>query len=158
MYGLVPYNISDIQKGVQFGHGVVEYANRHFDSDEYQQWSKNDKTFVILNGGTTNNNPDKLGTLNKHLEFLQDFRHDFRNLNFNVEYFTEEDLGNQLTAVVFLLDERFWDKSYPDAVANFPQYTDVELAEFLKKFKVSDYNELFYLLKLRDFVKSFRLA
>lgn len=158
MYGLVPYNISDIQKGIQFGHAVVEFSNQHFDSDEYQQWSKFDKTFVILNGGTTNNNPDKLGTLNKHLEFLQDFRHDFRNLNFNVEYFKEEDLGNQLTAVVFLLDERFWDKSYPDAVANFSQYTDEELAVFLKKFNVADYNELFYLLKLRDFVKSFRLA
>lgn len=158
MYGLVPYNISDIQKGIQFGHGVVEFANRHFDSDEYQQWSTNDKTFVILNGGTTNNNPDKLGTLNKHLEFLQDFRFDFPDLNFSVESFKEEDLGNQLTAVVFLLDERFWDKSYPDAVANFSLYTDEELANFLKKFKVANHEELFHLLKLRDFVKSFRLA
>ena len=25
MYGLVPYNISPIQQGIQFGHGVVEY-------------------------------------------------------------------------------------------------------------------------------------
>ena len=27
MYGIVPYNISDIQKGIQFGHAVQEYNN-----------------------------------------------------------------------------------------------------------------------------------
>ena len=26
MYGLVPYNISPIQQGIQFGHAVVEYG------------------------------------------------------------------------------------------------------------------------------------
>jgi len=26
MYGLVPYNISPIQAGIQFGHSVVEYS------------------------------------------------------------------------------------------------------------------------------------
>lgn len=25
MYGLVPYNISPIQQGIQYGHAVVEY-------------------------------------------------------------------------------------------------------------------------------------
>jgi hypothetical protein len=27
MYGLVPYNISPIQQGIQFGHAVQEYNN-----------------------------------------------------------------------------------------------------------------------------------
>ena len=26
MYGMVPYNISEIQKGIQFGHAVVEFC------------------------------------------------------------------------------------------------------------------------------------
>jgi hypothetical protein len=26
MYGLVPYNLSPIQQGIQFGHGVIEYS------------------------------------------------------------------------------------------------------------------------------------
>jgi len=36
MYGLVPYNISEIQKGIQFGHAVVEYAQKHFKDADYQ--------------------------------------------------------------------------------------------------------------------------
>jgi len=31
MYGLVPYNISPIQQGIQFGHAVVEYSLYHND-------------------------------------------------------------------------------------------------------------------------------
>ena len=32
MYGIVPYNISDIQKGIQFGHAVQEYNNLMFET------------------------------------------------------------------------------------------------------------------------------
>ena len=28
MYGLVPYNISPIQQGIQFGHAVIEYGQK----------------------------------------------------------------------------------------------------------------------------------
>ena len=49
MYGLVPYNISPIQQGIQFGHAVVEYSiGRYGSHDDYQQWAKEDKTFIIL--------------------------------------------------------------------------------------------------------------
>ena len=54
MYGLVPYNISPIQQGIQFGHGVVEYLMNNFNKPETQYWANDDKTFIILNGGTTN--------------------------------------------------------------------------------------------------------
>jgi hypothetical protein len=107
MYGLVPYNISPIQQGIQFGHAVVEYGINN-STDEYKQWSNEDKTFIILNGGTTNNNPNKLGTLNKHLESL-------KSANIKVAEFYEPDLGDQLTAVVFLVDERVFNRElYPD--------------------------------------------
>ena len=67
MYGLVPYNISPIQQGIQFGHGVVEYLMNNFNKPETQYWAHDDKTFIILNGGTTNNFEESLGTLNKNL-------------------------------------------------------------------------------------------
>ena len=48
MYGLVPYNLSPIQQGIQFGHGVVEYMMEHMNKPETQIWANRDKTFIIL--------------------------------------------------------------------------------------------------------------
>jgi hypothetical protein len=112
MYGMVPYNMSPIQQGIQFGHAVVDYGQtvRGMGTLEkvYNKWANKDKTFIILNGGTTNNNQDRLGTLNKHLLALQEAK-------IVVQSFCEPDLGDQLTAVVFLVDERVFNKTlYPD--------------------------------------------
>lgn len=115
MYGFVPYNISDIQKGIQFGHAVQEYNNKYFarDNDDFTRWRTKDKTFIILNGGTTGkqtNLEDGLphGTLNQHGLTLKDNDIKFAS-------FYEPDLGNQLTAIVFLVDERVFNKErYPD--------------------------------------------
>lgn len=112
MYGLVPYNLSPIQQGIQFGHAVVEYQQNTRDLkpqvDVYNKWAKQDKTFIILNGGTTNNTIDRFGTLNKHAQTLKD------NGVLTAE-FNEPDLGDQLTAVVFLVDERVFNRElYPD--------------------------------------------
>lgn len=107
MYGIVPYNISPIQQGIQFGHGVVEYQ-QIFPKGDYDKWALNHKTFIILNGGTTNSNPVRLGSMNKHLETLRE-----QDI-FHAEFY-EPDLGDQLTAVVFLVDERVFNKEdYPD--------------------------------------------
>lgn len=109
MYGFVPYNISPIQKGIQFGHAVVEYQLKH-DGSEYLDWAKNNKTFIILDGGTTNKSQNNLGTLNKHVKTLTEF---------GIKYakFYEEDLGDQLSAVVFIVDEKIYNKS------KFKEYT-----------------------------------
>lgn len=112
MYGLVPYNLSPIQQGIQFGHAVVEYQQnvRNLPPHEtiYNKWAQKDKTWIILNGGTTNNTPDKLGSLNKHLVTLND------NGVLTSEFY-EPDLGDQLTAFVFLVDERVFNRElYPD--------------------------------------------
>ena len=119
MYGLVPYNLSPIQQGIQFGHAVVDYSRsiRGINPAEtiYNKWADNDKTFIILNGGTTNNNPDRLGSLNIHLDTLK--------LNeIMVTEFCEPDLGDQLTACVFLVDERVFNRElYPDFIrSEFP--------------------------------------
>jgi len=114
MYGMVPYNMSPIQQGIQFGHAVVDYGQNIKGmgtlENIYNKWANKDKTFIILNGGTTNNNPDRLGTLNKHLLALKEVK-------IMVQDFYEPDLGDQLTAVVFLVDERVFNKTlYPDFI------------------------------------------
>lgn len=107
MYGFVPYQLSGIQAGIQFGHAVVEYGNRFNQTPEYQKWSTQDKTFIVLDGGTTNNSPINFGTLNK-------LKNELFDLGLRNAEFKEPDLGDQLTAIVFLLDERVWDKEkYP---------------------------------------------
>ena len=46
MYGFVPYNLSDIQKGIQFGHACIEYQLKYGKTSDYLDWAKNDKTFA----------------------------------------------------------------------------------------------------------------
>lgn len=153
MYGLVPYNLSPIQQGIQFGHAVVEYGQNvkgisPFEAI-YDKYAQKDKTFIILNGGTTNENPERLGTLQRHVQALREGDVLFAE-------FREPDLNDTLTAVVFLVDERVYDRElYPDFVKsdfvgdeeNNRQYQQwVEkiggsknafLREFLSKFKLA---------------------
>ena len=82
MYGLCNYQFNTIHGGIQFGHAVVEYNNIMLDGNSnmqsvnfspelvksilipFNKWRKKDKTFIILNGGTTNNDFD-LGSMQK---------------------------------------------------------------------------------------------
>lgn len=158
MYGFVPYNLSPIQQGIQFGHGVVEYANQFFDTPDYQEWSQECKTFIILNGGTTNHSFGKdhvrKGTLNQHLETIH-------KMGIDYAYFCEPDLGDQLTAVVFLVDERVYNKE------KYPDYgDDLGIDDFFKKEKYEDWKKQFSqdqyeatkIAELREFLSQFRLA
>lgn len=116
MYGLVPYNISPIQAAIQFGHGVVEYGqsvkgggNRE---SVYDKWANDDKTFIILNGGTTNDDRN-----HKFYGSLQQMRDQMSDAKINFSEFREPDLNNALTSINFLVDERVFDRElYPDYV------------------------------------------
>lgn len=128
MYFLVPYNISPIQQGIQAGHAALEYVRDHGETDLFKTFVDQHKTWVILNGGTTNsdfefpNNIDDpyCGTLNNALFTLQ--RHDIP-----CAAFYEPDLNDALTAVCFIADERIFNHTdYPD----FKEY-------FLKKLSVA---------------------
>lgn len=150
MYGLVPYNLSPIQQGIQYGHAVVEYGQKYRDTAEYMKWATYDKTFIILNGGTTNlgfYNKDKVGTLNQHVQYLTE-------LGIKTATFHEPDLGDQLTAVVFLVPDKVWDKDkYPDLQRQYwgglgeDEYNswvesvggkqNAALREFLNKFRLA---------------------
>ena len=124
MYGLVPYNISPIQQGIQFGHAVVEYGQKmkylgeHNQSlnTQYNDWADNWKTFIILNGGTSNHSINRyhqtdepfVGSMESNLVLLE-------QNNVDIATFYEPDLNDMLSAIVFIVDERVFNrKKYPD--------------------------------------------
>lgn len=158
MYGLVPYNISPIQQGIQYGHAVVEYALKYAGTPEYDRWATIDKTFIILNGGTTNTNQFAYGTLNKYANELKSA------FGIDTAEFYEPDLGDQLTAVVFLVDDRVWDReTYPDYNGTYvstgwetkpmePYYTNW-IKQFDEDIRVAE-----TIVNLRNFLSKFKLA
>lgn len=99
MYFFVPYNISDIQKGIQAGHAVEQYANKFHDDPNYQDYVNNHKTWIILNGGTTNN---VTGTLNQ-------IRRDLIDNDIKFAEFREPDLNDALTALCFLVSSQVYE-------------------------------------------------
>jgi hypothetical protein len=108
MYFFVPYNISDIQKGIQAGHASIEYTIQYGRLEDFRSWYINDKTWIILNGGTTRYSQEDCGSMNQIAESL---------LDNGIKYvlFQEPDLNNALSSICFLADERVWDKEkYPD--------------------------------------------
>jgi len=114
MYFFVPYNISPIQQAIQAGHAAVEYAYQLGKTKLFKDFASKWKTWIILNGGTTNKGRDldgvALGTLNQIADALNDNEIPFT-------YFTEPDLENALTALCFIVDERvFNDDDYPNFV------------------------------------------
>jgi hypothetical protein len=192
MYGLVPYQLMGIQQGIQYGHATDEFALRVIkslmgngnvpkeDIERYVDWLENWKTYIVLNGGTTNNRIENglyVGTLNNHRETLD------KNGVFNVT-FNEPDLGDQLTGVVFIVDERVFQKDenrkyvyldFEDWVFENPnpyistlnrtdKWIIKSLRENTKKTDPDYYNKwVDYMggeknIFLRDFLKDFRLA
>jgi hypothetical protein len=110
MYFFVPYNISPIQQGIQAGHALGEYALKygrfnpvHIVWNYLEHW----KTWIILNGGTTNSSRDftmiSVGSLNQIADELVDNE-------IEMAYFSEPDLNDALTAVAVICDERVFNK------------------------------------------------
>jgi len=140
MFGLVPYNISPIQQGIQFGHSTDEMSLAEIEKllsggtidERFLDWLRNWKTYIILNGGTTNkqrnSTGEPFGTLNQHLLSL------IRN-GVAVTTFTEEDLGDQLTGITFIVDERVFNtEKYPD----FKGYVVQRYSESFWEISISD--------------------
>lgn len=121
MYGIVPYNISPIQQGIQFGHAVVEYGQMIKEGKKqqeiiYNDWANHWKTFIILNGGTSNHSINRyhqtdepfVGSMESNLVLLE-------QNNVDIATFYEPDLNDMLSAIVFIVDERVFNrKKYPD--------------------------------------------
>lgn len=120
MYFLVPYNISPIQQAIQAGHAALEYANNFGNTKLFKDFVENHKTWIILNGGTTNNKFElgtgkSLGTLNQCVQDILNFNQENPNIKINFSTFQEPDLNDALTSICLIVDERVFNKDeYPD--------------------------------------------
>ena len=140
MYFFVPYNISEIQKGIQAGHVVLRYA-RAFSADNPEVWDfvDNHETWIILNGGTTNDQRDFDGIAEGTLNQIGD---DLLNNNINFSYFSEPDLNNALTAVCFIADERVFNyDDYPEFkeyIINVNELTGMDAVKIRHEYTIDD--------------------
>lgn len=100
MYSLVLRQLSPIQKGVQSSHSIVEYINKFYKSSEYIHWVNVDKTIIMLDGGT--------------YQEMKECRDTLAELGVPYMAFYEQDLGNLITSISFLVEDKVWDtKTYP---------------------------------------------
>lgn len=111
-YYFVPYNISQMQMGIQAGHAGWRYARKFFENPQTWEFVDNHETTIILDGGTTNSRRDldgiALGTMNQIADALAENEIPFT-------FFEEPDINDALTALCFIADERVFDKEkYPD--------------------------------------------
>ena len=149
MYFFVPYNILPIQQGIQAGHSMGEYALKygrynpdHLIWEFLEKW----KTWMILNGGTTNDTRNfemiPTGSLNQIADQL---------LANGIESspFIEPDLNNALSAVCFICDERVFNyKDYPEFYDWFvAQRMYPNVARLIKGIAVNSESDLNYLKK-----------
>ena len=148
MYFFVMYQLKEIHVGIQCGHAVEQYAQNYKNDPEYMDYVENHRTWIVLNGGTTNTNPYNIGSLNLILLELRDNK-------IKHGYFHEPDLNDSLTAVCFLCDERVYDfVKYPDYIdlSEGSDLNDIDYEDWLEQ--MGGDNNLF----LRDLIRGKRLA
>lgn len=97
MYFFTIYQLTGIQAGIQCGHAALEYAHKYKNDPEYVNFIENCKTWVILNGGTTNSNYGELGSLNE-------ISNELIEKGIKHACFYEPDLNNALTSICFIVD------------------------------------------------------
>jgi hypothetical protein len=86
------YNLSGIQKGIQAGHAALEYAYKYGMTDpNVEVFVRDHKTFILLNGGGSNDMLDRVNEL--------------ADLNIPYATFREPDLNGSLSAIAFLVHE-----------------------------------------------------
>jgi len=112
MYFFTIYQLKGIQAGIQCGHAALEYAHEYGQSEEFIDFISNWKTWIILNGGTTN---DLQKYDNQYIGSLNQIGEELHQNGITFSFFNEPDLNNALTAICFICDERVFNtKKYPD--------------------------------------------
>lgn len=117
MYFFTMYQLMGMQGGIQSGHSALRYVLKYGRyNPDHIIWDFIEKyqTWVVLNGGTTNDDIDfdgvPYGTLNQIGDGLM-----HNDIEFS--FFREPDINNSLTALCFICDERVFNKKlYPDFV------------------------------------------
>lgn len=112
LYGFVMYNLSGIQKGIQFGHAALEYT-RKYPNKRTTDFIDNHKTFIVLSGGGSND------MLNRQDEL--------KELDVKHAVFHEPDLNGAMSAIVFIVDEEDYS----------PTGVPSRLNAYLKKFSLA---------------------
>jgi hypothetical protein len=115
MYFFTMYQLMGMQGGIQSGHSALRYVLKYGRyNPDHIIWDFIEKyqTWVVLNGGTTNDDIDfdgvPLGSLNQIGDGLM-----HNDIEFS--FFREPDINNSLTALCFICDERVFNKKdYPD--------------------------------------------
>lgn len=153
MYGWVNYQLSGtVHVGIQYGHAVIEYSNKYFNTEEYQKWSKKDKTFIVLNGGATNDTYTEYG--------LQSIVKKLEELGVKFATFREPDLNNALTGICLLVDERVFDSiNYPieeQVLLSNPPINKPDEDRLREYFGTVEKGLKMY--ELRNYLRNFRLA
>lgn len=96
MYFFVMGNLSGRQQGIQAGHAAVEYS-RYADEEtqqRYVEFADNHKTFILLDGGGSND--------------MQNRMRELASFGITLAPFYEPDLNNSLSAIAFILPEEIY--------------------------------------------------
>lgn len=119
----VPYQLSGIQKGIQAGHTALEYSNTYNHSIRYKQFIEKNKTWIVLNGGTTNNSMDSPGDMQNLLNNIKEWNDLNKSCEkglIDFEVFYEPDLNGALSGVCFLVPLWLWENRGNDYI-NFSE-------------------------------------
>ena len=159
MYFFVPYQLTGIQQGIQSGHAALEFALRYGRyNPNHIIWNfiEKYKTWVILNGGTTNlgYNGSEKGSLDLIWSSMIDYNVSAQlDDKLDMERFYEPDLNDAMTAICFVCDERVFNKElypnfmdwvldvkmYPTALMEMPKMNE----NMLRRLPKEKYTELF---------------
>lgn len=128
MYCLSLRQLSPINKGVQNCHSCLEYANKYHDDSEYKKYIEDYKTLIMLDGGT----------LTDMIQISQTLAEN----DINHAVFKEPDLGDIITSICFIADERVWDKKYYQLYQEYYDYfIEFYGTEFQKSNTLPSYEE-----------------
>lgn len=116
MYSMVLRQLSPMQKGIQALHAVVEYGYKYNHCIDYDQWVREDKTMIVLDGGTSLELADVINFLDEN--------------NYPYTSFREPDLYNQVTAIAFLAPDTIWDRE-----------TYLDYNDYYKKIMIDNLNQ-----------------
>lgn len=121
MYFFVMYNLSGIQKGIQAGHAAIEYQLKHGKTKQYKDFANNHKTFIVFDGGGSNDMLER----EKELE------------SFGIKYasFIEPDLNDSVSAIAFIVPESIYGKDIKGLEDN--RTYEVDYARYLKSFRLA---------------------
>ena len=125
MYNLTLYSLSGIQKGIQSYHAGMEYARLYWNDEDFQSWLENDKTVIILNGGTACQY-EPYGSMEQNRDII------IHDLNIKFAYFLEPDLNQSLSGIAFLGPSEVYDKETGENAGMFQDGSPLE------KYKLKD--------------------